>query len=56
MKEHNLLTEEALEISQIPAEFLKEYELIESKSNSKKSKDTNINSFHEIGWIDPFPK
>ena len=35
MKESNLLSEQALEISQIPEEYLKEYDLIESKANTK---------------------
>ena len=56
MKEHDLITEDALEISQLPNDILKEYGLSETTAKAKRAKDTSIYSFQEIGWIDPFPK
>lgn len=55
MKETDLLTKETLIKSQISDADLKEYGLLESSETVQNMKDSNINSFHEIGWIDPFP-
>lgn len=55
MKETDLLTPEAIAKSTIADADLKEYGLLESTETFKKNKNSNINSFHEIGWIDPFP-
>ena len=55
MKDENLLSKEALEISHMSDADLKEYGLLESLEMVNVMKDSNINAFHEIGWIDPFP-
>ena len=55
MKETDLLTKEAILKSAISDADLKEYGLLESSETVSNNKNSNINSFHEIGWIDPFP-
>ena len=55
MKESDLLTKEALAKSQISDSDLREYGLLESTETVQKMKDSMINTFSEIGWIDPFP-
>ena len=55
MKESDLLTKEALAKSQVSDADLREYGLLESSETVQKMKDSMINSFYEIGWIDPFP-
>jgi hypothetical protein len=55
-KDSDLLSDETLLLSEISDNDLREFGLLESLEAMKKSSNSNINSFHEIGWIDPFPK
>ena len=55
-RDKNLLSKETLKLSEISDDELRQYGLLESIEALKKSSSSTINSFHEIGWIDPFPK
>ena len=55
-KDKNLLSDQTLLLAEISDDELKQYGLLESLEALKKSSKASINSFHEIGWIDPFPK
>ena len=55
MKEVDLLSKETIAKSHISDSDLKDYGLLESSEAVQNQKDSNINSFHEIGWVDPFP-
>ena len=55
-KDSDFLSENTLKLADISDEELRAFGLLESIEALKTGKSTMINSFHEIGWIDPFPK
>ena len=55
MKETDLIKPEIVEKYSVGDDVLKEFGLYESNEAYDKMRESNINSFHEIGWIDPFP-
>lgn len=55
-KDKCLLTDETHLLSEISDDDLRHFDLLESIESLSKGKNSLINSFHEIGWIDPFPK
>lgn len=55
-KDQNLLSESTMQLAEISDEELRLYGLLESLETLNNSSSSTINSFHEIGWIDPLPK
>ena len=55
-REKDFLSDETMLLSEISDDDLKEFGLLETLESRKKSSKASIISFHEIGWIDPFPK
>lgn len=45
-----------MKLAEISDEELRHHGLLESLEALKKCSSSTINSFHEIGWIDPLPK
>lgn len=54
-KRTNLLMQETLEKSAVPDATLREHGLQETVEVLHQNKAWNINSFHELGLLDPFP-
>ena len=52
----SMLSDQTMLLSDISDDDLRIFGLLESMESLKKGNNSNINSFHEIGWIDPFPK
>ena len=49
------LSAETKKLSALPDKDLKDFDLLEDPNAKVDLKSPNINSFAEIGWIDPFP-